>query len=207
MEQNKTVKCAQRQASKYSAELRWPSTPLPGCVDRLPAASGPAGHRKQEETGASQLTASHLTRCLDSAPHFTVLGCGYNQDCYFLFLFFQILLIDWHGAPLRPAVGQCEWTCFFEVIWCRLIREWHHRTVLHGHRRRPRETKAAVRDRHRHQVQVATIQWPWGPLLIDPDKLSCQWDEWIVNICHPIFWRLAPVEKKTKKILNFLKIN
>lgn len=35
-----------------------------GCVDRLPAASGPAGHRKQEETRASQLTASHLTCCL-----------------------------------------------------------------------------------------------------------------------------------------------
>lgn len=68
VEQNKTVKCAQRQASKYSAELRWAGAPLAGCVDRPPAGSGPAGHRKQGETGASQLTAPHLTRCLGSAP-------------------------------------------------------------------------------------------------------------------------------------------
>lgn len=88
VEQNKTVKCTQCQDSKYRAELCWPSTALPCCVDRLPTASGPAGHRKQEETRASQLTASHLTGCLGSAPHYTNalhhrLGCGLIQSSDF----------------------------------------------------------------------------------------------------------------------------
>lgn len=82
-----------------------------GCVDRPPATSGPAGHIKQE-TGAGQLTASHLTRCLRG---------GYNQnwDFFFPFLFFsKSNALDW-------LAWQLPWA--FWPVWsasCILVKSW-----------------------------------------------------------------------------------